>query len=158
LRFQRRVRRTRQGDFELRLAAEERDVLRSLPAQIREVLASSSGSDDPAIARLNPTAYPDDPEFDAEYHRLMREDLDAGRLAALQTLEETVDARRLDEPQALAWLRALNDMRLLVGTRLDVSEDPAERVVSPRDPRAPALALYDYLSVLEQDLVEALGE
>ena len=152
------MRRTRQGDFELRLAADERDVLRSLPGQIRDVLASSSGLDDPAIARLNPTAYPDDPEFDAEYRRLMSEDLDAGRLAALQTLEDSVDARRLDEPQALAWLRALNDMRLLVGTRLDVSEDPDERRVAADDPRAPALALYDYLSLLEQDLVEALAE
>ena len=152
------MRRTRQGDFELRLAADERDVLRSLPGQIRDVLASSSGLDDPAIARLNPTAYPDDPEFDAEYRRLMSEDLDAGRLAALQTLGDSVDARRLDEPQALAWLRALNDMRLLVGTRLDVSEDPDERRVAADDPRAPALALYDYLSLLEQDLVEALAE
>ena len=82
--------------------------------------------------------------------------LNEGRLEALQTLEESVDAGRLEEPQALAWLRALNDMRLLLGTRLDVSEDPEGRRVPADDPRAPALALYDYLSMLEQDLVEAL--
>jgi hypothetical protein len=86
----------------------------------------------------------------------MDEDLNAGRLAALAAFEQTVDNPRLDEEEALAWMRAINDLRLLLGTRLDVSEDPAERRVSPDDPRAPGFALYDYLSLLTQELVEAL--
>jgi hypothetical protein len=156
LRFTRRVRRTRQGDFELRLPAEEREMLRSLPAQMREALAADH--DDPAVARLNPTAYLEDPEYDEEFRRFMGGELTAGRMEALQALEDSVDARRLDETQALAWLRAINDVRLLLGVRLDVTEDPADRQVAPDDPRAPGLALYDYLSLLQQDLVEALGE
>ena len=132
-------------------------MLRTLPGQMREALAGGD-KDDAALARLNPTAYPDDPEFDAEYRRLMSEDLDAGRLAALQTLEDSVDARRLDQNQALAWLRALDDVRLLLGVRLEVTEDPNDRRVAPDDPRAAGLALYDYLSLLQQDLVEALAE
>ena len=156
MKFHRRVRRTRQGDFEVRLSAEEREILRSLPAQVREALATGDPAD-PAVARLNPSAYPHNPELDAEYRELLGDDLNAGRLEALQTLEDSVDAERLEEQQVLAWLRALNDMRLLLGTRLDVSEDPTERQVAPDDPRAPALALYDYLSILESDLVEALA-
>jgi hypothetical protein len=155
LKFQRRVRRTRHGDFEIRLSAEERDILRSLPAQVREALETGDRAD-PAIARLNPTAYPDNADLDDEYQLLMGEDLNEGRLKALQAFEDSVDADRLEEEQALAWLRAVNDTRLLLGTRLDVSEDPAERRVPPDDPRAPVLALYDYLSVLQEDLVEAL--
>jgi hypothetical protein len=87
----------------------------------------------------------------------MDDDLNAGRLEALEAFEKTVDNGRLDEEEALAWMRAINDTRLLLGTRLDVGEDPDQRQVSPDDPRAPGFALYDYLSLLTQELVEALN-
>ncbi len=131
MRFTRRIKRTRSGVFELRLSPEERDVLRGLPTQMRDAL--ELGKDDPAVARLNPSACLDDAEVEA-----------------------TVDAPRLDEEEALAWMRAINDVRLLLGTRLDVTDDPGQRQVSPDDPRAPGFALYDYLSLLTQELVEAL--
>ena len=154
MRFTRRIKRTRSGQFEIRLSAEEREVLRGLPSQMRDALAL--GKDDPAVARLNPQACLDDTEVDAEFHRLMDDDLNAGRLEALAAFESTVDNTKLDEEEALAWMRAINDLRLLLGTRLDVSEDPAQRRVSPDDPRAPGFALYDYLRLLTQELVEAL--
>jgi hypothetical protein len=154
LRFTRRIKRTRSGQFEVRLSADEREVLRGLPAQMRDALAL--GKNDPAVARLNPSACLDDAEVDAEFHRLMDEDLNTGRLQALAEFEKTVDADRLNEEEASAWLRAVNDLRLLLGTRLDVGEDPTERRVSADDPRAPGFALYDYLSLLTQELVEAL--
>jgi hypothetical protein len=154
MRFTRRIRRTRSGDFELRISPEERDVLRGLPEQMRD--AMELGNADPAVARLNPSACPDDAEVDAEYRELMGNELNDGRLQALAALEDTVDAPRLDEAQALAWMRAINDVRILLGTRLDVTEDPVDRQVSPDDPRASAFALYDYLSLLTQELVEAL--
>jgi hypothetical protein len=155
VRFTRRIKRTRSGALELKLSPEEREVLRGLPAQMRDALAL--GNNDPAVARLNPSACLDDAEVDAEFHRLMDEDLNAGRLAALETFEKSVDNARLDEEEAMAWMRAINDVRLLLGTRLDVSEDSNERQVSPDDPRAPGFALYDYLSLLTQELVEALS-
>ena len=154
MRFTRRIRRTRQGDFELRLSSEEREVLRSLPAQMRE--AMELGRDDPAVARLNPTACLDDGEVDAEFHHLMDDDLTAGRIEALEVLEASVDEPRIGEEQAMSWMRAINDTRLLLGTRLGVSEDPADRKIADDDPRAAAFALYDYLSLLTQELVEAL--
>jgi hypothetical protein len=154
VKFTRRIKRTRSGAFELRLSPEERDVLRGLPAQMRDAL--ELGNSDPAVARLNPSACLDDAEVDAEYHQMMDGDLNAGRLQALDAFEATVDASRLDEEEALAWMRAINDLRLLLGTRLDVSEDPGQRHVDADDPRAPGFALYDYLSLLTQELVEAL--
>jgi len=132
-------------------------MLRTLPGQMREALAGGD-KDDAALARLNPSAYLEDPEYDEEYRRLMGDELTESRLEALQALEDSVDARRLDQNQALAWLRALNDVRLLLGVRLEVTEDPNDRRVAPDDPRAAGLALYDYLSLLQQDLVEALAE
>jgi hypothetical protein len=154
VRFTRRIKRTRSGVFELRLSPEERDVLRGLPAQMRDAL--ELGNNDPAVARLNPSACLDDAEVDAEYQQMMAGDLNTGRLQALDAFEATVDATRLDEDEALAWMRAINDVRLLLGTRLDVSEDPGKRDVDADDPRAPGFALYDYLSLLTQELVEAL--
>ena len=154
MQWRKSIRRTRQGDFEVRLSDEERELLRSVPSQMREALAS--GPTDPALARLFPTAYPEDAELDAEYRRLMGDELAAGRLEALATLEASIDARRLDHDQALAWTRAINDVRLLLGTRLDVTEDQASQQLRPDDPKAPALAMYHYLSFLEEQLVEAL--
>ena len=128
-------------------------MLRSLPAQLREILPT----DDPAVGRLFPPAYPDDPERSAEYRRLVRDDLLAGHLGALQVMESTLDARRLTEEQLVAWLSALNDLRLVLGTKLDVTEATYEREIPEGDPDAPGLALYLYLGWLEEQVVEALA-
>jgi hypothetical protein len=142
------------GGFRLRLSRQERDILRDLPGQLREILES----DDPALRRLFPPAYQDDPEREAEYHRLVHDDLVAGRRRALEVMESTVDARRLDEEQLTAWLGALNDLRLVLGTRLDVTEDEYDRELSQDDPRSGAMSLYHYLGWLEAQAVEALAE
>jgi hypothetical protein len=149
----RRIRRLRSGEFQVRLEPEEREVLRSLPGQLRELLHEG---DDDSLRRLNPPAYTDEPELEEEYQRLMGDDLRRRRLEALEMMEATVDAERLGEDQLTAWMRSINDMRLVLGTRLGVSEDMAMEV-DPLDPRAPALALYGYLSWLEEQVVEALS-
>lgn len=147
--------RTRDGSFRLRLSSAERDVLRALPDQLRELL---SGDDDAALVRLFPPAYLQDPERDAEYRRLMRDELVSRRLEALAVVEATVDAERLDEAQLNAWLRILNDFRLVLGTVLDVreDEDPDARL-DPDDPQSPTMALYWFLSYLLENAVEALS-
>ncbi|MDQ3990897.1 MAG: DUF2017 domain-containing protein [Actinomycetota bacterium] len=148
-----RVRRTSRGDFELRLPDEERALLRGLPDEMRRVLDAS----DPAADRLFPPAYPDDPDRDAEYRRMTRDDLRAGRLSSLEVMEATIDAGRIDEDQLIAWLGALNDLRLVLGTRLGVTEDLDEdRLDDPKD--GPAYGLYHYLGWLESQVVDALAE
>ena len=140
------------GGFRFRLPVEERDVLRGLPAQLRELLQTS----DPSLERLFPPAY-DDTEADDEYGELVRGELLEGKLAALAIVEQTVDAYRLTEEQLEAWLGALESLRLVLGTRLDVSEATYEQELDPSDPSAPALALYGYLSWLQEQAVEALA-
>jgi hypothetical protein len=147
------VERTRRGDFRLRLPKEERDVLRTLPAQLRGLLET----DDPALARLFPPAYGDDAERNAEYELLVRDDLIAHRRSSLEIMEATIDASRLDEEEMVSWLGALNDLRLVLGTRLDVTEDMDPEAISDRDPLAPTLAMYHYLGWLEEQVVEALA-
>jgi Domain of unknown function (DUF2017) len=150
----RRIERTRQGEIRLRLPRAERDLLRHLRAELGRLLETTP--DDPTLRRLFPPAY-DDEADEAEYRRLMHDELAAGRRRALEVLEETANHDRLSAEEAEAWLTALNDLRLVLGTRLDVREDTLLDGLDPRDPRAPELSLYAYLSWLQEQLVEALG-
>ena len=153
--MKRRIKRARDGSFEVRLEPDERDLLRTLPGQLRELL-SEGEADDPSLRRLFPPAYVSDQEHQDEYQRLMGPDLRDHHLQAIDIMEDTVDRERLDEAELAAWLSALNDLRLVIGTRLDVSED-MDMEVPPSDPRAPGLALYGYLSWLEEQIVTALA-
>ena len=149
----RRVKRTRAGSFQLRLPPEERDLLRTLPGQLRELLET----DDPSLRRLFPPAYVDEPELEEEYRRLMADDLVRRRQAALDIVEETIDAEQVDEEQLTAWMGAINDLRLVLGTRLDVSEDMDIEALEDDDPLTPAFALYGYLGWLQEQIVAALA-
>jgi hypothetical protein len=151
-----RIQRTRSGDFRVRLEPEERELLRTLPSQLRELLADSDEAD-PSVRRLFPPAYVGDEEHEDEYRRLMGDDLREHHLQAIAIMEATIDQERLAEGELVAWLSAVNDLRLVLGTRLDVSEDMDYGGVGPDDPRAPGLALYGYLSWLEEQMVEALA-
>jgi len=148
-----RIERDRKGGYRLRLPAEERELLRSLPAQLRDVLQT----DDPSLRRLFPPAYDDDREAEDEFRRLMRDELLEGKLAALLVVEETAGADHLTGEQLEAWLGALESLRLVLGTQLDVNEETYEQDLDPRHPSAPALALYGYLSWLQEQAVEALS-
>jgi len=148
-----RIERDPEGGYRLQLPAEERELLRSLPAQLRDVLRT----DDPSLRRLFPPAYTDDREADDEFRRLMRDELLEGKLAALRVVEETAGADHLTGQQLEAWLGALESLRLFLGTQLDVTEQTYEEELDPSDPSAPALALYGYLSWLQEQAVEALS-
>lgn len=152
--FGRRVRRTRQGDFEIRLADGERALLRAVGPQLRDLLERDP--DDPDLRRLFPAAYAGDPERDAEYRRMVHDDLLARRREALATLLATAEATRLSEEEVLAWIGAVNDLRLWLGTALDVSEDMD--LDDPAHPDAAWLALYGYLGYLLEQLVGAVAD
>jgi hypothetical protein len=128
-------------------------MLRALPGQLRELLSS----DDPALERLFPPAYPDDPDLQSEYEGLVRGDLLQQRLSSVEVMERTIDSSRLDEEQILAWLSALNDLRLILGTKLGATEDDDPEEIAENDPRAASYALYYYLGWLEEQVVEALN-
>ncbi|HEX2851052.1 MAG TPA: DUF2017 family protein [Acidimicrobiales bacterium] len=150
--WRRRFSRTRRGDFAVSLPDAERELLRGLPTQLRELLAT----EDPSLERLFPPAYLNDDERNAEFARLMHMELLGKRLATLDLLEETLDADRLTEEQILAWLGSLNDTRLVIGTILDVSEDMEPDAIADDDPRFPMWVLYHFLSGLVGEIVDAL--
>jgi hypothetical protein len=142
------------GEVELRLARDERALLAGLAGELRAVLEGEPG--DPSLRRLFPPAYEDEQDERA-YRELTGSGLLDGRREALALLAATTDRERLSAEEADAWLRALNDLRLVLGTRLDVQEDTFADELRQDDPRAPALAVYGYLSWIQEQLVEALS-
>ena len=145
------IQRQRDGSYKVRLGAEERALLQGLPGQLDDAI----DSDEPSLERLFPPAY-DDREDERGYRLLTRESLLEGKRAALRALADTADAERLDEPQLNAWLDALESLRLVVGTQLDVTEESYGRL-DPDDPDAPRMALYHWLSWLQEEVVRELA-
>ena len=128
-------------------------MLRGIPQQLRDVLSS----DDPILERLFPAAYPDDAEHERQYRDMVHDDLRRQRADALAAMERTADAERLTEEELLAWVSGINDARLVLGARLEVTEDLDPGDIPDDDPRAPSFALYAYLTWLEEQAVGALA-
>lgn len=151
------IKRTRRGDFELRLRPGERDVIRGLPDQLRALIENEDPTSDPAMARLYPPAYEDDPIRNLEFERIVGDDLTSQRLASIAAMEDSIDDDRLTEDQVLSWLGVLNDLRLVLGTRLDITEETTHGDFAADDPRAQSFALYAYLTWLVDAIVGALS-
>jgi len=141
--------RTPEGDVLVHLSPEERSLLLGLAGELRAQLEDESR--DPSLRRLFPPAY-DDADDERGYRELAGDELLSGRRQALELLAATARSDRLSAEEADAWLRALNDLRLVLGTRLDVQED-----MQLDRPKSPEHAVYIYLSWLQEQLVAALA-
>lgn len=120
--------------------------------------------DDPALLRLLPDAYPDDSDASHEFRRLTQDGLRARKLAnaisVLESLHTESERIVLDPVRAHAWLTSLTDLRLVLGSRLGITDDPASQDWTEDDldgdPRAGLLAIYDWLGYLQETLVRVL--
>jgi hypothetical protein len=159
----RRFRSSRDGTVTVSLAEEELGLLRALPGQLRDVFEGAE--DDPARSRLFPRAYldPTAETEEAEWQALVHPSLMQERLDALELITGTLDRAVLvgewyqidlgpDDVQA--WLGVLNDTRLVLGTRLGITDE--EHELDPADPDAGAYALYQWLTWVQGDLIEEL--
>jgi uncharacterized protein DUF2017 len=139
------------------------------PALSLEELAAAIGAsgptsppEDPVLARLLPDGYRDDPEAAGEFRRYTEQALRSGKVAAAQTVLDTLPAGgghvRLGPEDAQAWLRALNDVRLAIGTVLGITEDYEDEMeaASWADPRSAYLEVYHWLGYIQDSLVRAL--
>jgi hypothetical protein len=149
-----RIRRRGPGRYQVRLRPNERLLIQQLASQLREQLLAST--DEPTLRRLFPPAYANDPERDAGYQVLTRDELLEGRLAAIETVERSLEkGADLDQEDLAAWMATLNALRLVMGTRLDVDEELPD--LDPDDPLAPHYAVYEYLGWLLSQVVDALS-
>ena len=150
--------RKRRGTFTVNLGAGERELLVELCRQSRELLEAEDPSSDPSIARLFPAAYKDDPLGSLEFETNMGDTPRNGKLAAIDTLERTVEASELTEEELLVWMGAVNDFRLLLGTRIDITEGSTESDYPEGDPNHDAFQVYVYLTWLQDRMLRVLGE
>ena len=138
------------GTFEIRLDDQERDLLRTLTDQLRALLRTDS----PVLRRLFPPPYGDDEERNQGYAALAGAELVERRLAALDRVTATLEATHLDGEALEAWMRSINDVRLVLGTILDITDDDAEPDVD--EANAATWAAYEYLGYLLEGVVAAL--
>ena len=147
--------RARGGGFVLRLAVEERALVSRLLDELRVLLTDPP--DAAMTARLFPVVHPDRPDQEAEYQRLMRDELVTSRLAGIDTVKDVLAGTSkkvtFTEDQLVAFMQALNSVRLVLGTMLDVSEDDD----AAESPLVPEYQLYAYLSWLLDSAVHAMS-
>nr|WP_211177533.1 DUF2017 domain-containing protein [Pseudonocardia acidicola] len=160
------------------LEVQEAAVLRGLIGEVRQMLAArteenppdelavltglrtgpSTKPDDRVLARLLPDFSGDDPDLSGAMRSLHEPELieakDAAATVVLDTLPELGGRVELTPDQADAWLAALNDVRLALGTALDVSEDLPEEL-PPDDPRSAHLGVYHWLTFVQDALVQS---
>jgi len=151
----RRFTRTSSGEYTVRLRPEERSLLEALPDQLGALVASGPTS---ATTRLFPPAYSSEPEMDAEYQRLMGDELVRRRQAAVDVVRATIGRERLSEDELQAWVGVCNDLRLVLGTLLDVSEDRDVLDVDRTSEDMPQRVLYLLLSEIVEEGVYALSQ
>lgn len=150
--------------------AEGEDPLAALFAE-----GPSEPPSDPALARLFPEAYGDDDTelraASAEFRRFTENDLRTRKrddaLVVVRTLDALTPAGEgaavltLTADECRSWLGSLNDLRLTIGTRLEVSdedggEDGSLYRLPDSDPRKPMVMAYLWLGALQETLVETL--
>jgi hypothetical protein len=155
--------RFRHGDVVARLDPAEAGIVGLLLDQLEQLLAADADdvAGDPVMARLLPDGHRSDPELAADYRELTETSLRSGKTDDLAIVRATLPDGggevRLDRDQAGAWLRTTNDLRLALGTRLDITEDtePPDEVTDESDQQ---LAVYYWLTALQGSLVDALAD
>ncbi|HEX5542798.1 MAG TPA: DUF2017 domain-containing protein [Micromonospora sp.] len=153
-----------------RLTAGEVRVLRKVAAEVVDLLTDGFDHGDPVVGRLFPDTYPGRSTDSAEFRRYTEGELKTGKIdqagAILAALPASTGGDvRLDGEAAEAWLRAINDARLAMGVRLEVTGDTdlgAELddavLQDPTSSRVFQLSVYAYLGYVQESLLIALTE
>ena len=128
-----------------------------LPAELATVVAALDlGRPMPDnLRRLFPTAYVSDEKAQRAYAESTQAELLGGHKEALATLAETARATMLNEDQMAAWMTALNDLRLVLGTVLGVTDDESWVPDGPEDSE---VVIYQYLTMLQSELIDVMEQ
>jgi hypothetical protein len=149
------------------LSLYERMFLAGLVEQLADILMDGS---DPALDRLLPNAYPDDPEAAAEFRRFTAAGLTERKIVNARAVLAAVDDSNYDNPEAFQdpgdrtillspryaqqWLSTLTDLRLTIANRLGIERDDDEGRTD--EAAIPLQHSYYWLGELQESLVQAL--
>jgi uncharacterized protein DUF2017 len=153
------------GGLALYFERAEGELLVQLLGDTADAMQSGAlDADDPVQQRLFPTAYRDDADAEQAFRELTESALRDERIERAERCTAEVAAARtrrrglevvLDDEGAERWMRALNDVRLALGTRLEITEDD-DHDIDPEDPNAGARMAYGWLTMVQDGLVRAL--
>lgn len=146
------IRRTSRGTYTIDLEPQVRELIGNFTEQLRELL----GTDSELLVRLFPPPYGDDEERNAGYALLAGAELRERRIAALDEVRDHLHADELDEAQLMAWMRAVNDVRLVLGTMLGITDD--HELPDLDDEDLGALQVYEFLGAVLDAIVSALSD
>jgi hypothetical protein len=141
---------TRGGKVGVRLDDTMRSLLRQVSEELREVLLVD---DDTQTRRLYTTAYPDDEKLESGYQDMTHDQLLMQRLDGIDQLQATVDEEEISIEVADAWMSTINQIRLVLGTQLDVGENDLD--INEDDPLATTLVVYQVLTHVLEELTQA---
>jgi len=158
--------------FRLNFDPDERAFLVRLLAELKELLTSEeTEATAPLLHRLFPPAFQDDPDKEAEYQRLMREELVASRVAAIDSVSALLSpddgdsatnggaasapSATLSEGDTMAFMQSLNAIRLVLGTMLEITDDDSSDAAEVDD--SYEFGLYDHLGWILEFTVRALS-
>ena len=171
----------RRGYLVAELDPSEATLLRGLVGQVRDMLGARAAEsprdelseltgmttgpatppEDRVLARLLPDFSREDEGLSGGMRSLHEPELLAAKDAVVGVVLETCPVSggrvQLTAEQAAAWLSALNDVRLALGTTLEISEDMPDEL-PPDDPRASHLPVYHWLTWMQESLIQAVEE
>jgi Domain of unknown function (DUF2017) len=151
---------SRRSQVRVKLRPYERELLQHLLAEMRVLLEAELPKIDPVTARLFPDAYETTPDQEA-YQELVGDELRRDKLAALTAVGSAVAGEgsldlKLTEDEASTWLTVINDLRLAIGTRLNVTEERMEEHIDEDDPEASALSALHWLGWVQESLLREM--
>jgi Domain of unknown function (DUF2017) len=151
-----------QGTLEVRLDAGEAELMRGLTKEMRTLLEADIPRTDAVISRLFPDAY-ETPEQSHTFRDLVGDELRQGKLNALRDVIGKLNGNEgvtfsLAEDEIDSWLTTLTDMRLAIGTRLDITEETMNQELEDGDPDSPAKSVLHWLGWLQETTITQLME
>ena len=154
--------RRKKNHYQLVFLASQFEMLQALPIELRDVLEDMDG-ESPAIQRLFPAASSDD-QVNREFQELAAQDIRERKLENLVIFEGTLEKARHENVVKLVfvkitaeefefWVGFLNDMRLLLGTDIGISDDYWDAQAAYEETGDERIVLYGYLSYLQGKLL-----
>jgi hypothetical protein len=138
----------------------ETDLLRALMDEMRTLLSADIPRSDRVIQRLFPQAY-ESADDERAYREMTGDDLTSAKLEALATVAKALGdagpaAIDIPDDELGVWLSLLTDLRLALGTRLEVTEERMDAEIDPADADAPAWSVLHWLGYVQETILQEL--
>ena len=152
------------GSLSIRLPHPEGLILWTLPQRLRDLLDNDEFNKR-VVDRLFPRAYREDDE-EEEYRKLLGDDLKDRKLASMEIYERSLERAKFRSwgleltvraEEVEAWMGFVNDIRLFLGTELDIRDNDWGDELDLEEPQSDDIVLLHFLTWLQQEVLDSLG-